>query len=66
MAIELVPITLPASASASDFDPSFGREVKGANPGDLTPEQFKQIETALYTVCLGSSSAVMYITYPPP
>jgi len=52
MAIELAPLTLPASASASRFDPNFGREVKGVNPGSLTPEQFKEIEAALYTVCL--------------
>jgi len=52
MAIELAPLTLPASASVSRFDPNFGREVKGVNPGSLTPEQFKEIEAALYTVCL--------------
>jgi hypothetical protein len=55
MAIELAPITLPATASVADFDPNFGREVKGVNPGELTPEQFKEVETALYTVGLGSS-----------
>jgi hypothetical protein len=65
MAIELAPITLPASASASVFDSNFGREVKGVNPGELTLEQFKEIETALYTVCLGpvSPSVEMPMTY---
>lgn len=55
MAIELAPIALPATASDTDFDPDFGREVKGVNPGELTPEQFKEVEIALYTVGLGSS-----------
>lgn len=49
MAIELAPIPLPVTASRTDFDPDFGREVKGVRPGELTPEQFKEIETALYT-----------------
>jgi hypothetical protein len=63
MAIELAPVTLPATASSTDFDPDFGREVKGVNPGELTPEQFKEIERALYTVGLGSSSGEMHSTY---
>lgn len=50
MAIELVPLPLPASADASKFA-DFGREVKGLHPGDLTPEQFSEIEEALYSVC---------------
>lgn len=65
MAIELASLTLPPSASASDFDPNFGREVKGVNPGELTPQQFKEIETALYTVCHGPSSVPMSLTYSP-
>lgn len=59
MAIELAPIPLPATASRTDFDPDFGREVKGVKPGELTPEQFKEIETALYTVGLGSSPGAL-------
>lgn len=53
MAIELVPIPLPASADVSKLA-NFGREVRGVNPADLTPgsELFKEIESALYTVCL--------------
>ncbi|KAF9025440.1 Clavaminate synthase-like protein [Hymenopellis radicata] len=47
MAIELVPFPLPASADAAYFT-DFGREVKGVDPGNFTPEQFKQIEQALY------------------
>lgn len=50
MAIELVPLPLPASADASKFA-DFGREVKGLHPGDLTPEQFSEIKEALYKVC---------------
>lgn len=49
MAIELVPLPLPESADASKFS-DFGREVKNLNPGTLSPEQFKEIEQALYTV----------------
>ncbi|KAI0962603.1 hypothetical protein AcV7_001408 [Taiwanofungus camphoratus] len=47
MAIETVPFTLPPSADASKFK-NFGREVKGVNPGTLSPEQFKEIEQLLY------------------
>lgn len=49
MAIELLPLSLPASADASKFQ-NFGREVKGLHPGKLTPEQFEQIKSALYQV----------------
>ncbi|KAF8844158.1 Clavaminate synthase-like protein [Paxillus ammoniavirescens] len=47
MAIELTPLPLPASADPSKFV-DFGREVKGVNPGDLTPDQFAEIYDALY------------------
>ncbi|KAF8899416.1 taurine catabolism dioxygenase [Infundibulicybe gibba] len=47
MAIELVPLPLPATADASKFA-DFGREVKGINPGVLGPEEFKEIREALY------------------
>lgn len=49
MAIELTPLPLPASADASKFA-EFGREVKGVDPGTLSPEQFLEIQEALYTV----------------
>ena len=49
MAIELLPLSLPASADASKFQ-NFGREVKGLHPGKLTPEQFEEIKLALYHV----------------
>lgn len=49
MAIELIPLPLPASADVSKFA-DFGREVKGINPGALTPEQFQEIREALYKV----------------
>jgi len=49
MAIELVPLPLPASADPSKFA-DFGREVKGVNIGEFTPESFKEIEEALYKV----------------
>ncbi|KAG6327197.1 hypothetical protein ID866_11892, partial [Astraeus odoratus] len=47
MTIELVPLPLPASADPSKFV-NFGREVKGVDPGNLTPEQFADIHDALY------------------
>ncbi|KAG6380699.1 Clavaminate synthase-like protein [Boletus reticuloceps] len=47
MAIELTPLPLPASADPSYFV-EFGREVKGVNPGELTPAQFSEIHDALY------------------
>lgn len=50
MAIEVVPLPLPPSADASKFA-DFGREVKGVKPGELTPEQFKEVEELLYKVC---------------
>ena len=49
MTIELTPLPLPASADVSKFV-DFGREVKGVNPGTLTPEQFQEIQEALYKV----------------
>jgi xanthine dioxygenase len=49
MAIELVSLPLPASADASKFT-DFGKEVKGVDPGNLTPEQFAVIHDALYKV----------------
>ncbi|KAF7978014.1 hypothetical protein HWV62_1879 [Athelia sp. TMB] len=47
MAIELVPLPLPASADASKFA-DFGREVRNVHPGKLTPEQFAEVQDALY------------------
>ncbi|KAJ3739744.1 taurine catabolism dioxygenase [Lentinula detonsa] len=47
MAIELVPLPLPASADASKFT-DFGREVRGVDPGSLSPELFEQVKDALY------------------
>lgn len=49
MAIEFAPLPLPASADAFKFA-DFGREVKGIHPGTLTPEQFEEIQDALYKV----------------
>lgn len=49
MAIEIAHLPLPASADASKFA-NFGRQVKGVNPGALTPDQFKEIEELLYKV----------------
>lgn len=49
MAIETIPLTLPPSADASKFV-DFGREVKGLNPGNFTPEEFKELEKLLYKV----------------
>jgi hypothetical protein len=52
MAIELVPLPLPASADASKFE-DFGREVRGVDAGNLSKEELVQIEEALYKVCFG-------------
>lgn len=49
MAIELVPLPLPPSADPSAFI-DFGREVRGIDPGNFTPEEFKELEKALYKV----------------
>ncbi|KAI0082139.1 Clavaminate synthase-like protein [Panus rudis PR-1116 ss-1] len=47
MAIELSPLPLPKSSDASKFA-DFGREVKGVKPGELSPEEFKEIHDLLY------------------
>ncbi|TFK70088.1 Clavaminate synthase-like protein [Pluteus cervinus] len=47
MAIELAPLPLPASADQSKFA-DFGREVKGVDPGSLSPEQLEDVKQALY------------------
>ncbi|KAI0036453.1 Clavaminate synthase-like protein [Vararia minispora EC-137] len=47
MAIELAPLPLPSTADASKFT-EFGREVKGVNPGELSPEQLEQVQMLLY------------------
>ncbi|KIK70002.1 hypothetical protein GYMLUDRAFT_34412 [Collybiopsis luxurians FD-317 M1] len=47
MTIELSPLPLPTTADASKFE-TFGREVKGINPGDCTPEQLNSIKESLY------------------
>ena len=49
MAIELVPLPLPPSADVSKFA-DFGREVKGVDPGSFSPDEFKELQKALYTV----------------
>jgi xanthine dioxygenase len=51
MAIEVVPIPLPASADASKFT-QMGREVKGVNPGTASEEQLKEIQDLLYKASL--------------
>ncbi|KAG6906946.1 hypothetical protein DXG01_011279 [Tephrocybe rancida] len=47
MPIELIPLSLPASADASKFV-NFGREVRGVNPGSLDPKEFAEVQQALY------------------
>ncbi|KAK0222612.1 hypothetical protein EDD85DRAFT_861781 [Armillaria nabsnona] len=47
MAIEFVPLPLPVTADPSKFT-TFGRQVKGVDPGKFTPEQFQEIRDALY------------------
>lgn len=51
MAIEISPLPLPASADRAKFE-TFGRVVKGVNPGRLTAEDFEEIEQLLYKVSL--------------
>lgn len=50
MSIQLESLPLPPSANPAHFA-DFGKEVKGVHPGELTPEQFKEIEQLLYKVC---------------
>lgn len=57
--VEFLPLPLPPSADASKFA-NFGREVRGLDPGNLTPETFKLIEEALYKVRL-PSEALEYV-----
>ena len=51
MSIEVASLPLPPSADPTKFT-NFGREVKNVDPGNLTPEQFKEIEQLLYKVSL--------------
>jgi hypothetical protein len=56
MAIELLPLPLPATADASKFA-DFGREVRGVDPGSPASGQFEEVRKALYKVRLLSSVA---------
>lgn len=47
MTINLVPLTFPASVDKKKFV-EFGREVKGVHPGNLSADEFKALEEALY------------------
>lgn len=49
MAIQVVPLPLPASADRSK-SVEFGREVKGVDLGTLTDEQFQVIRELLFKV----------------
>jgi hypothetical protein len=49
MAIQLSPVPLPASADPAAFA-DFGREVRGIDPSNLSQDQFKELEQALYKV----------------
>lgn len=49
MSIQLEPLPLPSTANATQFA-DFGRVVNGVNPGELSSEQFKEIEQLLYKV----------------
>ena len=53
MAIELVPLPLPATADPSTFV-DFGREVKGVDPGNLDEALLAKVKEALYMVCCPS------------
>ena len=50
MSVKVAPLPLPPSADPSKFG-DFGREVIGLDVGNLTPEQFKEVEELLYKVC---------------
>lgn len=63
MAIELLPLPVPASANVEKLA-DFGREVKGVNPAEFTPEEFKEIEQALYKVCLISLPCSWLLSLP--
>ncbi|OJT04568.1 hypothetical protein TRAPUB_4838 [Trametes pubescens] len=47
MAIEIAPLPVPPTADAAKLK-DFGREVKGVNPGSLSPEEFKEVHDLLY------------------
>lgn len=49
MAIQVVPLPVPPTADAAALK-DFGREIKGVNPGTLSPEQFKEVHDLLYKV----------------
>ena len=63
MAIEVEPLPLPSSADPSKFA-DFGREVKGVDPGQLTDEQFKEVQELLYKVrSILSSYKALQVSY---
>ncbi|TFK83211.1 Clavaminate synthase-like protein [Polyporus arcularius HHB13444] len=47
MAIDLAPISLPATADAEQFK-DFGREILGVNPGGMSEEQMKEVHDLLH------------------
>ncbi len=49
MAIETAPLPVPPTADASKLK-DFGREVKGVDPGVLTPGEFQEVHDLLYKV----------------
>jgi hypothetical protein len=49
MTIKTVPFALPPSADTSKLS-SFGREVIGTDPGDLSSSDFAEIQDLLYEV----------------
>jgi hypothetical protein len=64
MSIQIESFPLPPSANPKYFT-EFGREVKGVNPAELTPDQFKEIEQLLYKVSSNSPILVAYEVYFP-
>lgn len=67
MSVQVAPLPLPPSADPSKFV-DFGREVIGLDAGNLTPEQFKQVEELLYKVCetiLRSDTRVLIASHHP-
>ena len=50
MAIEAVPLPVPASVDKTKFNPEFGREIRGVKAGELSVEEFLEIHELLHKV----------------
>ena len=57
MAIEVVPLPVPASVDKSKFSPEFGREIRGVKPGEFSVEDFLQVHELLHKVWASALSS---------